>query len=330
MFGRGLVGTYTGARRVDIYSTANVPRNSRATWWNALYASRFAHVTFSPQDPERFEAELRLGSVGPLGIARVTTAATDIERSQHHIRRGGDRRFAFLMPRRAAVEFEHCGRRSTLQPGDFTLCDSAAPHRLHSAGDSELIVLRVSPGTIREFLPNPELWCGMRLPGDSTFARAAATMAEDLCQAPGVAAPFARTAAGNLLGVLATAVGLAFQVPECATSVVARRVRAQRHIDQHLADPALSPVSVAEALHISPRYLRMLFEGEQESVAGYIQRRRLEECARQLANPMLRGSTITVIALSHGFGSAAHFTRAFRELFHLTPSAYRRRHATGA
>src|SRR3954471_13174187 len=121
-----------GAQRVETYSTANVPRATRAAYWNSVYASRLAHVTFNPADPTDFEAELHVGAIGPLGLARVTTRCVDIERNRAHISRGGARLFSFLLLARGSGEFEHCGHSTALQAGDFTLCDNAAPHRLHS------------------------------------------------------------------------------------------------------------------------------------------------------------------------------------------------------
>jgi AraC-like DNA-binding protein len=58
-------------------------------------------------------------------------------------------------------------------------------------------------------------------------------------------------------------------------------------------------------------------------VSGYILRRRLEECARQLASSLRRGQTITEIAFASGFNNVAHFTRVFRQQFGVTPRQYR-------
>lgn len=316
---------------METYSTADVPRGTRAAYWNSLYASRFAHVTFNPADPADFEAELRMGAIGPIGIARVNARPADIERNRMHISRGGARLFSFLLLARGSGVFEHCGHSTALRAGDFTLCDNATPHRLRCSDTTELIVLRVSPELLREHLPSPELWCGMRLPFDSMFATAASSMVLDMCGRleGGLPERFARTAAGNLLGVLATSIGMTFDLPDSPNSVVVRRIEAQRYVELHLRDPELAPPRVADALHISPRYLRMLFEGQSESIACYIQRRRLEECARQLANPLLQGRTITQIAFGTGFNTAAHFSRAFRDHYGVTPTEYRRRGGAG-
>lgn len=59
------------------------------------------------------------------------------------------------------------------------------------------------------------------------------------------------------------------------------RIRA--HIDDHLADPGLSPGTVARAHHISVCYLHRLFGAEGITVARFIRQRRLDRCAREPA-----------------------------------------------
>jgi AraC-like DNA-binding protein len=60
---------------------------------------------------------------------------------------------------------------------------------------------------------------------------------------------------------------------------------------------------------------------ENETLARYILRRRLEECARALAAPLQRRS-VTEIAFLYGFKSATHFGRAFRDRYGVTPGKY--------
>ena len=80
----------------------------------------------------------------------------------------------------------------------------------------------------------------------------------------------------------------------------------------------------AEACKITARYLHHLFTAESETVTQYIQRRRLEECARALVAAPVRGRLVTEIAFDYGFNSLTHFGRVFRHQFGLTPSEYRR------
>jgi AraC-like DNA-binding protein len=80
---------------------------------------------------------------------------------------------------------------------------------------------------------------------------------------------------------------------------------------------------------MSVRYLHQLFNEGEETVARYILRRRLEECARALEDRAQFGRTITEIAFQNGFNDASHFGRVFREQFGCTPREYRQRRGAG-
>ena len=96
------------------------------------------------------------------------------------------------------------------------------------------------------------------------------------------------------------------------------------HRREHLGDPRLSPGSIAAAHYISVRYLPKLFESEQTTVAGWIRQRRLEACRRDLRDPALSDQPVSLIAARRGLPSAAHFSRAFRRAYDISPAEYRR------
>ena len=66
-------------------------------------------------------------------------------------------------------------------------------------------------------------------------------------------------------------------------------LRAHAHAESHLGDPSLAPGEIAAAVHVSKRYLHRLFEDDGSTVSGWIRRRRLEGCRRDLADPSRRG-----------------------------------------
>jgi len=108
--------------------------------------------------------------------------------------------------------------------------------------------------------------------------------------------------------------------PEAPSPLMARILR---FLDLHLTDADLSPEVIAAAHHISVRYLHKLFQEEGATVGRWIQRRRLEECRRDL---MLRGRghrTIAAVANRWGFMSATHFSRVFRAAYGMSPSEWR-------
>jgi AraC family transcriptional activator of tynA and feaB len=314
---------------LDVYSTAAVPRGARASYWNDIYARQFAQVTFNPVDRESFEAELRVGAVGPIGIARMQSKSTDIERTRQHISRSEGRIFSFLLQARGTGVFSHYGHETRMEEGDFTLCDSASPHRFNCSEGTELIILRTSPEVLRSYLPDPEQFCGLRLAANKGITGTAANLVRKLWSLAesGLPEKFSAMVARNVLDIMATSYAMAFDNPFADSSAVsARRLQAKRYIEAHLREPDLTPCTVAGALGISPRYLRMLFCGGNENASRYILRRRLEECAKQLSSALWRGHTITEIAFSSGFNSAAHFTRVFRDEYDVTPTQFRNAH----
>ena len=197
---------------MDIYSTADAPRNTRAAYWNSVYTTRFAHVTFNPVDQDGFEAELRVAAIGPLGIARVQCMSADIERTRAHITGHNRRLFSFLLLRSGGGTFSHYGHDTALEAGDITLCDSSTPHHMSCSDDTEILILRAPPDILRRFVPFPEQLCGLRLERSATFADVAGNMVQSVwrqCER-GLLERFAPSMASNLLDVLATSYAVSF------------------------------------------------------------------------------------------------------------------------
>ncbi|MCX4657940.1 helix-turn-helix domain-containing protein [Streptomyces uncialis] len=103
--------------------------------------------------------------------------------------------------------------------------------------------------------------------------------------------------------------------------------RIDAYIDRNLSDPQLSPRTVAADHHVSLRMLYALFDARDMSVAASIRRRRLERCRADLARSPL---PVHVIAARWGFTSSTVFSRAFREVYGTSPTAFRRAMYDGA
>lgn len=137
--------------------------------------------------------------------------------------------------------------------------------------------------------------------------------------------PVGELLAWNAVNVLATLATERLNRDATATPDARTPLRARilEFIDLHLTDENLSPETIAGAHHISARYLHRLFQDEGTTVGRWIQRRRLEECRRDLMIRARGGRTIAAVANRWGFMSATHFSRVFRAAYGMSPSEWR-------
>ena len=85
-----------------------------------------------------------------------------------------------------------------------------------------------------------------------------------------------------------------------------------------------SLATIAAEHRLSTRYVQLLFEESGTTFRGHVRARRLEKCREALADPLNANVSITEICLHWGFGDSASFSRAFRDAYDCTPTAYRR------
>lgn len=93
--------------------------------------------------------------------------------------------------------------------------------------------------------------------------------------------------------------------------------RAASYIERNLISQDLTPDRVAEAIHVSRSVLYRLFSASG-GVRRYILQARLERAWSLLAD-RAPAQRVSEVAYASGFQSEAHFCRAFRRAFGVTP-----------
>jgi len=93
-----------------------------------------------------------------------------------------------------------------------------------------------------------------------------------------------------------------------------------KYIDDHLAEE-LDLKKLAKMSNFSDYHFHRIFkEYYDETLAVYISRNRVERAAYLLSNT---NSTITEIAYKVGFEFPSSLSKAFKQLYKITPSEYR-------
>lgn len=138
-------------------------------------------------------------------------------------------------------------------------------------------------------------------------------------------AALARLTDTHVLDLVALAIGASRDGRELAKrrGLRAARLRAiQSDILSNLSGEVRA-TALAARYGVTPRYVHKLFESEGTSLSRFVLDQRLARVHSMLADPRYRGSTISAIVFSAGFGDLSTFNREFRRRFGATPSDVR-------
>jgi AraC-like DNA-binding protein len=307
--------------------TKNEPVASRHDDWQDLIDDTAVPFEGEFVGGSDFSCSMVAGSVGAIDVAEATMPPGVCLRSPARIRLSDPDVYKVDVMAVGRAVVQQDGRESVVGPGDLLLLDPSRPVRIiHSA------IRNVSLTVPRTMLPlrsdDVTQLTGIRIPGDRGVAALVSSLALQLPRHLDDCGTAESVRLGTAVIDLLT-VALSTQLRRTATIEPGTRQQALLHrihafIEQRLGDPELSPSAIAEAHYISLRYLHKLFEAQDVTVAGWVRRRRLERCRTDLVDPTLRARPLSAIAGRWGFGSAVHFSRAFRAAYGLPPSEYRK------
>jgi AraC-like DNA-binding protein len=118
--------------------------------------------------------------------------------------------------------------------------------------------------------------------------------------------------------------------PDCISRAFYQQERIRKVARMHLRNPELNVELIADAVDLSPRQVHRLFADEQLPLMRWIWVQRLEHCYRELQDTTSPSRSIGDIAYAWGFNDQAHFSRAFRKHFGVTPRQVRMRAAVAS
>ncbi|MFJ4427586.1 helix-turn-helix domain-containing protein [Streptomyces bobili] len=216
----------------------------------------------------------------------------------------------------------------TLKAGDFVIFEAVRPFDVRSEGHVVCFVVpRHALG-----LSSPELRRLTRetVRGDQGLGALVSSFLSELAAegahwAPEVGERLAGKAMDLLAGLFAERLTHHQDGGAESDAPLALPGRIKSFITENLADPDLTPESIARAHHISVRYLHKLFQDEELTVGRLIQRRRLEKCREELGRGGRPGPGVSAVAQRWGFSHPTQFARAFRAAYGMSPSTWQAR-----
>lgn len=310
----------------------HVPVADRIDFFREMTAAVWVPMECRPDLDADYRAVFRASGLGPMQVVVMDVMPTTVHRTPQLISQADpDMLKMLLVCGGGASAVAQGGQQARLSPGEFALYNTRRPYEVRCGVDDEPTqlltfmfppsLLPLSPGRLRDL-------AAVRIPATSGVGELTSQfllqLARNIDSYTSADAARLSTAA---LEILAARLAHELDNRDWGTPETRRHAlltAVQGFIQQHLGDPELSPAATAAAHHMSLRSLHQLFHEEGLTVAGWIRRRRLECCRRDLSDPALAARPVAAIAAKWGFSSASDFSRAFRAGHGVPPAEYRR------
>ena len=229
--------------------------------------------------------------------------------------------FGLLAQLTGSTTAAQSGRECVVEPGDLCFLDAIDAFRVGSTDSSEFIILEMPREAVIATHPFLASRTACALKGKSPDT----TLLRNTVVGLATAAPYLSPSqsASALAGVMSI-LGVVELAHEHGPATERRIRDALAHIELHLTDRELSAVSIAARSGISRRRLDELFiTAVGRPVAAHIWQRRFARAESLLRDPARGRQCIRDIARASGFEDAAHFVRAFKRRYGLTPGRWR-------
>jgi AraC-like DNA-binding protein len=306
------------------WSTNDVPARQQFAYWREAVCEAVMNVATEDAADDEFSGNIACAGYGDLRFATFTSTPHRIVRRTSHIARSSHAHYLISLQRSGIGRMQQAGEACELQAGDIGIVDGARPFSVifPQAVDRAIAVipsamlhsrapwLRERP--IGRMARDPDLHPMLRMTierlasPENRPAAEAELLADNLC---------------NLVALLTVRDEGERRAAQARLSDLDRMIAFAR---RHLADPGLSPQTLADHLQVSVRTVHKRFEAAETSFGRALLELRLDAARRALSDPRFESLTVTQIAYEAGFNDLSHFTKAFRARFGMPPGMYRK------
>lgn len=300
------------------FDAGQIPPAERFERWRASIGNTFT-VSLPPGlRPERFDYAISYWQFEQMLLTDVSFSARSQKRDLRNIRADQVDHYRLILQTQGRLHIDADERRVVLEPGDLLVTDMSR-QETYEAEPGANIVLFVARDLLDQALPRP-----FDLHGVVPRGAAAAVLVSHLTALAHNASAVTRDEAPGLTqatvallaaSVLPSAVNLDHARPVVEATLLRQ---AARYIDLHLAEADLCAEQISGSLKVSRSTLYRLFE-PLGGVSHHIRARRLARVHALLSAPAQR-HYVGRLAQDHGFRSATHFSRAFREQYGYSPN----------
>jgi AraC-like DNA-binding protein len=305
-------------------STSDVSQREKFGLWRDGLFRLCSRLGTQIHADRSFWGKIEYAMIGDVRVAKLKASRHRLLRGPLFVRRDSGDFLKVVLQVRGPSCFEQGGREVNLGPGEWCVYDAARPYSVSVPKDTETLMAVVPRANITTGRVHVEDLLVRKFSGRAGMGKLAVQFLASAFDEIPIITPEAEW---EIAGAITNLVRLTMlEASEIQTEISLRQVwrdRIKSYIVTHLRDPELSIDRIALALNCTKRYVHKIFQPETVSVSEWILRMRLTRCREDLCNPARARASITDIAYSWGFNNPAHFSRAFKEEFHVSPSFFR-------
>ena len=238
-------------------------------------------------------------------------------------------RWLVTLQKQGEATVSQSGRTSRVRPGDMFLLNLGEPFHIET-GHIRTCSVYLDAGTVRRAVPDAAGMTALPIPTDAGPGAIFRAVSDEMFA---LAPEMSESTADRIAEALPYALGVALTARAAEVDAapsrlqVFHRERVRAYVMEHLHEAELDADAIARGVNLSSRYIYQLFGEERLSLMKWVWAERLERCRQDLAARTLLNRPIGSIAYEWGFSDVAHFSRAFKDCFGVTPSGYRKAHA---
>ncbi|MCC7060137.1 MAG: helix-turn-helix domain-containing protein [Burkholderiaceae bacterium] len=309
-------------------STDQVSARERAPYWSDWIDRLFGGLRSDLYGDADFDGHMSTQRAGDVVLTRLDANRHRVFKSASQAREGEAGYLKIVAPYRGTAGVGQMGRQAWVRPGEWSLYDTTDRYQVANPTRVEHLIVMVPREPLVDWgMPLAGL-TARRLGASGGISRLALqTMRSAWQELPSIAPQSAREVGESIMQLVRLSLLELAGHESASTQRETLRERIKQLVARRLGDPSLSVEAIAVALGCSRRQLYNAFCEEPDGVAGYVLAQRLEACRRDLEDPRQDAVSITAIALRRAFSHPAHFSRAFKARFDLSPSEWRARRA---
>jgi AraC-like DNA-binding protein len=312
--------------RLMRFSTDAIEAPARLDVWRDLITRKLFRLSIDTlsETPYRAKAALRALPSLKIGLGAFSAA---IHHRTAEIAAAENDDVVLLVNLAGSVLVRRAGGESLVGEGEGLLVACNEPGVYIMAEPGRHLVVRLTPGVLGAFAGRIGPSLGRVIPASTESLKLLVDYSRALPRGDWELSPAATQVVsdhiGDLIGLIVGASGDAAALAQRRGVAAARLGAAKAHIRERIGQFDLTEHAIAAEQGISPRYLRQLFEAEDQSFTGYVLEQRLSQAYAMITSRRLASEAISKIAFEVGFGDISYFNRAFRRRFERTPTDVR-------